>query len=444
MKIIVMDDKGKTLDALRDVVSLNVFDKNTGIVPLLADAGVYPSAKNVDAFVKALPSCSKFHVPDAAELQMTMRKCKKEHLFVKPEVIEKIPYPFVGKKELSLENVLQIHERIVYFALSDNYIHKLIYDDTQMGDDLIALMSTENGRKTIFNYTLSRLVQLKTCDGYIEHLTGLRHCGDDCVLKLDYGYGLPAEILWYDFNPRVSPCYAMKAEYNLFEPPLEGLFEHQDLKGTCLDGIVICRGSHPICGNLEDMEAFATLMPSLRKEMKEDRDAFTYKLQSLRDKFPSMMGGKKAVQKFETICNSWIESDTLDPMDAWDRTYPATVQDALEFIYGMPFKYQIVESRSECAWMSSHYSSQQTVFYKSDLFSDSVINDIVSQYYDDGDTYIIVYNKPSDEMLSVDNQHKADFLYNTLYDTVYVCSSSPEKAKASIANMLNTDVTIVE
>lgn len=440
MKVMLIDDKGNTQDMLRDVVSLRVFDKNTGIIPLLADAGVYPSAKNVDAFVNALPSSSKFHVPDGAELQITMRKCMKEHLFVKPEVIETIPYPFVGKKELSLENVLQIHERIVYFALSDNYIHQLIYDDTQMGDDLIALMSTENGRKMIFNHTLCRLVDLKTCDGYIEHLTGLRHCGDDCVLKLNYGYGLPSEILWYDFNPRVSPCYAMKVEGN-FEPPLEELFEHQDLKGTCLDGIVICRGNHPICGNLEDMEAFATLMPSLRKEIKEDRDAFNYKLQRLRDKFPSMMGGKRAVQKFEAFCNSWIESDTLDPMDAWDRTGPDTVQDALEFIYGMPFKYQLVESkRHESAWRPSN----QTVFYKSDLFSDSLINDIVSQYYDDGYTYIIVYDKPSEEMLSVDHPFNSDFLYNTMYDTVYVSSSSPEKAKASIAKMLNTNVTIVE
>ena len=136
------------------------------------------------------------------------------------------------------------------------------------------LMSTKEGLTKIFEYTLMRLLDAGERKTIIQFVTGLRTSSvDDAYLHCLYGYSLPARILWYDFNPRNLPVYAVKVQKGTFDAPLKlNLFDPQkDFTNTCLDGIAICGNEHyPVLGNTDDMKTWVKIFPELQGSYKAD------------------------------------------------------------------------------------------------------------------------------------------------------------------------------
>lgn len=433
MKIII-ENAGKITE-INNPVAFDILTRDQ-IALLLENEGIFPSTKNVDAFIKALPVTYN-GVPEETHLRMAMAKCKNDKLFTQPSVIEKPSVPGEGISTFSIENFLCDNEKVVYFAVEDdNYQHQLIYHESF--GDLIALMNTTEGMTRIFEHTLERLLNANECESIIQYVTGLVTHGNECsYLHCFFGYHLPSKILWYDFNPRFLPVYAIKVDKSIFEAPFAHLFYLQsDLKDTCLEGIVVCGNkNNPVSGNLQDMRAWVENFPSLCKSYLEDTlsDEFT----KLRKIFPFMLSCKEATRVLQNVCEAWDNySETGDPFDIWRRNKPVVVQAVLELVYGEAFHYCVITNKCEEA------SSKQIVYYKENKFSAYAIKNLRAQYFDEGDTYVLLYKKPTEEMI-----HGIEGLIfgsDIIYDTAFVTSEMPEKAKDELERMLHVDVTVYQ
>lgn len=66
-----------------------------------------------------------------------------------------------------------------------------------------------------------------------------------------------------------------------------------------------------------------------------------------------------------------------------------------------------------------------------------------AQYYDEGDTYIILYKEPTKEIL----ENIKTWIYDPdfLYDTAYASANTAEKVKNEISRMMNhREVTVFQ
>lgn len=439
MKRLLVEDFGKASKEFNDVVAFDVLTRDD-ITHRLEEADIFPSSKNIDAFIKALPVTMYNGVPEEKHLQMAMQKCKDEDRFTKASVIEKMRIPGEGITTFSLEDLLCDHEKIVYFACEDDqYPHQLIYHETF--GDLIELMSTKEGLTKIFEYTLVRLLDAGERDTIIQFITGLRvNKSEDVYLYCLYGYSLPARILWYDFNPRSLPVYAVKVQKGTFDAPLKlNLFDPQkDFTNTCLDGIVICGNEHyPVLGNTEDMKTWVKTFPELQESYKTD--TLSKEIPKLRKLFPKMICGNEfyIAPFLRTLCENWRNEYANDPLDAWNNNKPIVIQAVLEFMYGEVYRYRTITN------IYGHVDSKQVVYFQKNKFSDYAIKKLRAQYYDEGDTYIILYKEPTKEIL----ENIETWIYDPdfLYDTAYASANTAEKVKNEISRMMNhREVTVLQ
>lgn len=435
MKRLLVEDFGKVSREFNNIVAFDVLTRDA-IARRLEKADIFPSSKNIDIFIKALPVTMYSGMPEEKHLQMAMGKCKNKNLFIKASVIEKMSIPGEGITTFSLEDLLCDHEKIVYFACEDDqYPHQLIYHETF--GDLIKLMSTKEGLTKIFEYTLMRLLDTGERKTIIQFVTGLRTSRvDDAYLHCLYGYSLPARILWYDFNPRNLPVYAVKVQKGTFDAPLKlNLFDPQkDFTNTCLDGIAICGNEHyPVLGNTDDMKTWVKIFPELQESYKAD--TLSKKIPKLRQLFPKMIYGDEfyVAPFLLALCENWRNEYKNNPLDAWNNNKPTVVQAVLEFMYGEVFRYRSVTN------IYGHVDSKQVIYFQKNKFSDYAIKKLRAQYYDEGDTYIILYKEPTKEI--IENIETWIHDPNFLYDTAYAAANTAEKVKNEISRLINTHGT---